>query len=231
MRQWIRSQDGWIRKLAEWSSTSFILIAVGIAPLDPTSDMPIWLKRTVIGLEFFILGFFTIEYLLRLWIAKRPLLYVFSLYGLIDLLSVLPFYLALGVDITALRSLRLLRLVRLWKHRGYTRVWVRLFNILKESKDEAIIFLMASVLIIYIAAVGIHQFEGRIQPQHFGTFSQSLWWAVGLLLDVEYGEVWPVTFFGKLFTAIIALVGIAIIAVPAGMIAGALIRAVRKNDE
>ena len=75
---------------------------------------------------------------------------------------------------------------------------------------------------LYIAAVGIHQFEADAQPEHFGTFAQSLWWAIGLLVDVDFGEIWPVTFGGKAFTAIIALVGIAIIAVPAGLMASAL---------
>ena len=75
---------------------------------------------------------------------------------------------------------------------------------------------------LYIAAVGIHQFESEAQPERFGTFAQSLWWAVGLLVDVDYGEIWPVTFGGKAFTAVIALIGIAIIAVPAGMVASAL---------
>ena len=81
---------------------------------------------------------------------------------------------------------------------------------------------VASALTLYIAAIGIHQFEHEAQPEHFGTLGQSLWWAVGLLVDVDYGEIWPVTFGGKALTAIIALIGIAIIAVPAGMVASAL---------
>ena len=84
------------------------------------------------------------------------------------------------------------------------------------------IFLISNGLTLYVAAAGIHQFEASAQPEYFGTFGQSLWWAVGLLVDVDYGEVWPVSFGGKAFTADIALVGIAIIAVPAGMVASAL---------
>lgn len=59
---------------------------------------------------------------------------------------------------------------------------------------------------LYIAAIGIHQFEADAQPEHFGTLGQSLWWAIGLMVDVDYGEIWPVTFGGKAFTAIIALI-------------------------
>ena len=160
--------------------------------------------------------------MLRLWIAERPWKYAFSVYGLIDLAAIVPFYLTWGTETTALRAVRLLRLVRLWKHRAYTRAWIRLARVLKDSREEAVIFLAASGLTLYISAVGIHQFEAEAQPEYFGTFTQSLWWAVGLLVDVDYGEIWPVTFGGKAFTAVIAFVGIAIIAVPAGMVASAL---------
>ena len=84
---------------------------------------------------------------------------------------------------------------------------------------------------VYIAAIGIHQFEADAQPEHFGTLGQSLWWAIGLLVDVDYGEIWPVTFGGKAFTAIIALVGIAIIAVPAGLVASALTKVASEQRE
>ena len=190
-------------------------------------------RQAITWIELAVLGLFTAEYALRLWIAERPWKYALSFYGLIDLAAILPFYLAWGTETTALRALRLLRLIRLWKHRGYTRAWLRLSRALKESREEATIFLVASGLTLYIAAVGIHQFEADAQPEHFGTLAQSLWWAIGLLVDVDYGEIWPVTFGGKAFTAVIALIGIAIIAVPAGLVASALTRVAteQRNDD
>ena len=74
-------------------------------------------RQAITWLELGILGVFTAEYLLRLWIAERPSKYAFSLYGLIDLVAILPFYLTWGTETTALRAIRLLRLIRLWKHR------------------------------------------------------------------------------------------------------------------
>ena len=179
-------------------------------------------RQAITWLEFGILSVFTAEYALRLWIAERPWKYALSLYGLIDLAAILPFYLAWGTETTALRAIRLLRLIRLWKHRAYARAWIRLARALKESREEATIFLVASALTLYVAAIGIHQFEAEAQPEHFGTLAQCLWWSMGLLVDVDYGEIWPVTFGGKAFTAVIAFIGIAIIAVPAGMVASAL---------
>ena len=216
LRQRLRDPEGRAHKTLELASTSLILIALGTAPLEATPTMSGPWRQAITWLELSILAIFTAEYLLRLWIAERPWKYAFSLYGLIDLAAILPFYLAWGSETTALRAIRLLRLIRLWKHRGYTRAWIRLASALRESREEATIFLVASALTVYIAAIGIHQFEADAQPEHFGTLGQSLWWAIGLLVDVDYGEIWPVTFGGKAFTAIIALVGIAIIAVPAG---------------
>ena len=83
---------------------------------------------------------------------------------------------------------------------------------------------------LYVAAIGIHQFEAEAQPEHFGTLAQCLWWSIGLLVDVAYGETWPVTFGGKAFTAVIALIGIAIIAVPAGMVVSALTKVASEQD-
>ena len=222
LRRRLRDPEELARKILERTSTSLIVVALGTAPLEATPGMTQGWQLAIRWLEFGVLAFFTAEYLLRLWIAERPWKYVFSFYGLIDLVAIVPFYLAWGTETTALRAVRLLRLVRLWKHRAYTQAWIRLARALKQSRHEAAIFLVASGLTLYVAAVGIHQFESQAQPEHFGTFTQSLWWAVGLLVDVDYGEVWPVTFGGKAFTAVIALVGIAIIAVPAGLIASAL---------
>ena len=231
LRQRLRNSEGRARKTLEWTSTSLILVALGTAPLEATPGMSEAWRKAITWLELGILGVFTAEYLLRLWIAERPSKYAFSLYGLIDLVAILPFYLTWGTETTALRAIRLLRLIRLWKHRGYTRAWIRLGRALRESREEATIFLVASALTLYIAAIGIHQFEHEAQPEHFGTLGQSLWWAVGLLVDVDYGEVWPVTFGGKAFTAIIALIGIAIIAVPAGLVASALTKVASEQRE
>lgn len=231
VRRRLRQPEGKARKALERTSTGLILVALTTAPLEASPGMKGGWQQAIAWLELGILGLFTAEYVLRLWIAERPWKYAFSFYGLIDLAAILPFYLAWGTETTALRALRLLRFIRLWKHRGYTRAWIRLATALKESREEAGIFLVASALTLYIAAVGIHQFEAEAQPEHFGTLAQSLWWSIGLLVDVEYGEIWPVTFGGKAFTAVIALIGIAIIAVPAGMVASALTKVARDNGD
>ena len=222
MRQRLRNPEGRTRKTLERVSTILIVVALMTVPLEAASGTTQAWQKAITWLELAILGFFTAEYALRFWIAERPWKYALSFYGIIDLAAIAPFYLTWGTETTALRAIRLLRLIRLWKHRGYARAWARLARALSDSREEALIFLAASALTLYVAAVGIHQFEADAQPQLFGTLAQSLWWALGLLVDVDYGEVWPVTFGGKAFTAVIAFIGIAIIAVSAGMVASAL---------
>ena len=99
--------------------------------------MPEGWRQAITWLELAILGVFTAEYLLRLWIAERPWKYALSFYGLIDLAAILPFYLTWGTETTALRAIRLLRLIRVWKHRGYTRAWIRLAKALMPSGGYA----------------------------------------------------------------------------------------------
>ncbi len=231
LRQGLRDPEGRARKTLERTSTILILAALITAPFAGTTGAVTGWQKAVTYLDLAILFAFTAEYGLRLWIADRPRMYALSFYGLIDLVAILPFFLMLGTDTTALRGIRLLRVAFLWKHKAFSRAWIRLAMALKDSRDEAMIFLVASALILYIASLGIYQFESSAQPEHFGTFAKSFWWSVGLLLDVEYGEIWPVTIGGKAFTAVIALVGIAIVAVPAGMVASALTRIANDPNE
>ena len=126
IRQRLRNPEGNSRKILEWTSTSLILLALGTAPLEVTPGIGSEWQQAITWLELGILGAFTAEYVLRLWIAERAWKYAFSFYGLIDLAAILPFYFTWGTGTTALRAIRLLRLIRLWKHRGYTQAWVRL---------------------------------------------------------------------------------------------------------
>ena len=121
LRQRLRNPEGRARKTLEWGSTSLILVALGTAPLEATPGMSEGWHQASRWLELGILGIFTAEYVLRLWLAERPWKYALSFYGLIDLAAILPFYLTWGTETTALRAIRLLRLIRLWKHRGYAR--------------------------------------------------------------------------------------------------------------
>lgn len=170
-------------------------------------------------------AFFTFEYIGRLLYSRRTWHYALSFYGIVDLLAILPFYLASGVDLRSVRAVRLLRVVRVLKLARYSRALNRLTIAVRLIHEELILFAGISVVLIYIAAVGIYYFEHAAQPAHFSSILHSLWWAVITLTTVGYGDVYPVTVGGRLFTFGILLVGIGVIALPSGLFASALSRA------
>lgn len=165
---------------------------------------------------------FTIEYGLRLSLSLSPWRFATSFYGLIDLAAILPFYLATGLDLRSLRAVRLMRLFRIGKLPRYGHAMDRFAAAFKLIRSELVLFFSASGIVIYLAAVGIYLFEHDHQPEQFASVFDGLWWAVASLTTVGYGDVYPVTVGGKAFTMVVLIIGLGIVAVPAGLIASAL---------
>ncbi len=167
---------------------------------------------------------FATEYLLRILVAEHRWSFIFSFYGLVDLAAFLPFYIATGVDLRAVRALRLLRVFRILKFLRYTKAIDRFKAAFAELKDEMAVFLVAALLTVFLSSVGIYYFESETQPDKFGSVFQCMWWAVVTLTTVGYGDVYPVTMGGRIFTSVVLILGIGIIAVPTGLFAAAMKR-------
>ncbi|PLX59583.1 ion transporter [Sedimenticola selenatireducens] len=176
-------------------------------------------------IESVIVILFTIEYLLRIYVSDKKLSYVLSFYGLIDLAAILPFYLSTGLDLRSLRIFRLLRLFRLLKILRYNKAIDRFFRAYQIAKEEIVLFVTVTLMLLYLSAVGIYYFENSAQPEAFSSVFSSLWWAVTTLSTVGYGDVYPITLGGRLFTFVILMIGLGIVAVPAGLLASALSKA------
>lgn len=172
---------------------------------------------------------FTIEYILRIIVSDRKLGFIFSFYGLVDLFAILPFYLTTTIDLRSIRVLRLFRLIRIFKIFRYSAALSRLGSAFMSIKEELVIFLIATVFLIYLSSVGIYYFENPAQPENFSSVFHSLWWAVATLTTVGYGDIYPVTIGGKVFTFFILMVGLGVVAVPAGLLASAMTEALNKN--
>jgi len=185
-------------------------------------------KQILDFIEIIATIIFTIEYILRIYVAQNKLKYIFSFYGIIDLISILPFYLSLATDAQVLKILRIFRILRLFKLGRYHKSIIHFQKAFKEAKEEFFLFLFFTLVLFYISAVGIYFFEHQAQPQNFPSVFASMWWAVATLTTVGYGDVYPVTVGGKIFTAIILILGLGIVSVPAGIIASALTKA---NEE
>lgn len=187
----------------------------------------LWLER----FETLSVIAFSLEYLLRVYVASPKKSYVFSFFGLVDLAAILPFFIGLQFDLRSVRALRLLRLFRILKLARYSAAARRFHRALIIAKEEIVLFLGAALIILYLAAVGIYQFENDAQPEAFGSVFHCLWWAVATLTTVGYGDVYPITVGGRIFTFVILVVGLGVISVPAGLVASALAQARKMEDD
>ncbi len=179
--------------------------------------------------EAIVVAIFTFEYLYRIWSAEERVKFIFSFFGLIDLIAIAPFYFAPMLDLETLRLVRLLRLARLLKLTRYSKALNRFALSINDSKEELLIFMLASFVMLYLAAVGIYHFEHEAQPEVFRSIFDCLWWSIATLTTVGYGDIYPITFGGRLFTFSILMLGLGLIAVPTGIIASSL-STLRKQD-
>lgn len=195
--------------------------------------------------EIITVIFFSTEYLLRLWSIvddedgkySRPILgrlrYIFTPLALVDLFSVLPFYLPLLLpfDLRFIRMLRLIRLVRVLKLGHYSRSLSMLTRVLKAKKAEmAASFFIVFLLLIFSSTV-IYYLEHDAQPDKFRSIPASLWWGVITLTTVGYGDMAPVTVLGKVFAGLIAFCGVGVFAIPSAIFVSGLLEEIRHVNE
>jgi len=169
--------------------------------------------------------FFLLEYLARIWVARQRLSFIFSFWGLVDLIAILPLILSifgLSLDLVMVRILRLLRLFSMLKIGRYSKTIESFVLAFGLAKEQLALTLCAAMLVIFVASAGIYQFEHEAQPSVFTTFFDALWWSIATLTTVGYGDIYPITNGGKAFTTIVLFAGLGVVALPAGIIAAAL---------
>ncbi|MEK9608042.1 MAG: ion transporter [Flavobacteriaceae bacterium] len=217
----------------------YILIIANVIAMILESHVSI---RNIYGSYFHVfeaisIYIFSFEYLYRIRLSfqekrmKGVYKYVFSAYGLIDLISILPFFLnqLVKVDGRFLRILRLFRLTRIFKlGRGSSSL--KLFiKALNGVKNELKFTLFLSLLAILFSASAIYYLEHESQPEKFSSITESIWWATVSLATVGYGDVYPVTAGGKIFASIISLIGIGIVAIPTGIISASFVEEIHNQ--
>ncbi|MGF6228316.1 voltage-gated potassium channel [Inquilinus ginsengisoli] len=199
-------------------------LSMGIETLP---GLPGWAATVLAVSESVVVAVFTAEYVLRLATTPAPGAYARGFFGVVDLLAIAPFYLGLvfagiGIDLRAVRALRLLRLVRLLKLARYNSAIDRLTSAWRAVKEEIVVFGAAAVIVLYVCALVIYQFEHDAQPEAFASVFDAMWWAAVTLTTVGYGDVYPVTAIGRIFTVLMLFVALGIIAIPTGLVASAL---------
>lgn len=192
--------------------------------------------------EVFSVIFFSVEYVLRLWVAnetpafKKPFIgnirYALTPLSLIDLLAVLPFYLPFfGVDLRSLRMLRLFRLFRFLKIVRYMKALSLINEVVKEKREELAISTLFTLFMLLITSSIMYYIERDGPSDAFTSIPETMWWGIATLTTVGYGDVYPETGMGKFLGGIIAILGIGLFALPTGILASGFSEQIAKTKE
>lgn len=213
---------------------AFIIISIVFVILD-TFHLPAWYQATSRVVELAAMVVFSAEYILRIWTAplaypdKTPAMarikYIFSPMALVDLLSILPSYLPLFLPsaFTALRGLRIIRLLRVFKITRYNDTLTVMGRVFKKKAHQLFSSTIIVFLLMLIASMVMFDIESAAQPDKFDNAISAFWWAVSTVTTVGYGDLYPITTAGKIIGSAIAFMGIGLVAVPTGIISAGFI--------
>jgi len=204
-----------------------ILASVIVAMLDSVQSIHEHLKTEFYILEWAFTILFTLEYLFRVYVSRRPSMYIFSAWGLIDLIAILPTYLSLmfmGYQyLLIVRIIRLLRVFRILRLVRFTSEGLYLIRALRAAFFKISIFFLTILIIVVLLGTIMYVVEGG---QHgFSSIPQSIYWAIITITTVGYGDIVPYTILGKFIASVAMIIGYAIIAVPTGIVTSEMIRA------
>lgn len=197
-----------------------ILTSIGVVMAASVTHLNLRFGRSFVVLEWFFTLLFTIEYALRLYCSRRPLRYALSFYGLVDLISILPTYMALlfpeAHALIDVRILRLMRVFRIFKLTSYVAEFQTLGHALKSSARKILIFLAVVFMVVLILGTLLYVVEGA--EHGFTSIPTSVYWAISTITTVGYGDLTPKTDLGRFIASVIMLMGWGTLAVPTGIV-------------
>lgn len=209
-----------------------ILISLNVVAIIIESVEPIRQHYEAFFESFEIVSvtIFSVEYVLRLWTAnenkmfQKPVIgnlrYALTPLAIIDLLAILPFFLPFtGLDLRFVRMMRLFRLFRLFKIARYVKALIVINLVLKEKREELFTSIIITFFLLLFTSTLMYYVEHEAQPESFASIPETMWWSIATLTTVGYGDIYPITALGKLFGGAIAVLGIGLFALPAGILA------------
>jgi voltage-gated potassium channel len=203
-----------------------IIISVLLVMLESVPGIRKDHQDLLITLEWVITGIFTIEYITRIIIVKKPWRYIFSFYGIIDFLAVLPSYLGMIVisyqGFMVIRVLRLLRVFRIFKLTRYTAAGRNLARAIWNSREKISVFIFFVIILVILIGTIMYLVEGEVNG--FKSIPVSIYWAIVTLTTVGYGDISPATSLGQFLASLVMIMGYAIIAVPTGIVTAEMMR-------
>lgn len=236
----------WGSKLTDVFLATLITISIVAVVLESISSLEERFEGIFYWLEVFTVCVFTVEYILRVWSSiesatyKRSgnglsarLRFMITPHAVIDIVAIIPFYLMMfgafgGLDMRFLRSIRLLRILKLTR---YSSAFDMLATCCKENLRSLSAAFFVLLTIMLLAASGMYFFERHAQPVDFGSIPAAMWWAFATLTTVGYGDVTPITAGGKVFGALITVVGVGMVALPTGILASGYAQQIRLRSD
>lgn len=229
-----------INRAIEIGLILLILVNVIAIALESVPSLMATYEQQFYVLELISVFIFTLEYLARVWSCvelspkarAEPMMarikYMTTPMVLIDLAAILPFYITflIGVD---LRFLRVMRLLRIFKLTRYSEAMTTMFEVLREEKSVLVAAAFIMFILVVLASSGIYLLEHDIQPEAFGSIPAAMWWSIITLTTVGFGDVTPITAGGKAFGVVVAIVGVGMVAMPAGILASGFANAFRRR--
>ncbi|WP_109434069.1 MULTISPECIES: ion transporter [Aquimarina] len=222
--------DKWSRRV-DLFIISLIFLNVVAVVLESVNSLKKDYQSVFDTIEIFSICVFTVEYVFRIWSItekkehSKPVMgrlkYLFSFYSIIDLIAVVPAYIPLliTVDSRVIRGVRLVRLFRILKLSRYNRAFSHIRTVIRSKKEELIISLFAVLTLLVVSSSLMYFVENKAQPEAFSSIPATMWWGVATLTTVGYGDVYPITSLGKFMAGIMAILGVGLFALPAGILA------------
>ena len=211
-----------------------ILISVALVMLESIPTIRQEHRHLLKLSEWLITIIFTLEYILRIIIVRKPFKYIFSFYGVIDLLSVIPTYLSLVIigsqSLIVIRVLRLLRVFRILKLTRYSQAGRSLAKALWASRAKVSVFIFFVIILVVIIGTIMYLVEGD-KDSGFTSIPRGIYWAIVTLTTVGYGDISPTSAFGQFLASIVMIMGYAILAVPTGIVTAEILRPTKNNTQ
>ncbi|MCR5546613.1 MAG: ion transporter [Lachnospiraceae bacterium] len=199
-----------------------------------TFDLPEKMVDLMSKVELVTVVIFSIEYILRVWTAdylypdegevKSRIKYIFSFFGMVDLLSILPYFLLiLPSGMVAFRILRVFRIFRLFKINAQYDAFNVIMDVLKQKKEQIISSVCIVGIMMLAASLLMYSVEHEAQPDVFENAFSGVWWSVSALLTVGYGDIYPITTIGKSLAIVLSFLGVGLVAIPTGIISAGFV--------
>ena len=224
--------DTWKGKLFDIVLLVVIVVSIALVMLESVKSVRENNRELLKILEWVITIIFTLEYILRIVIINKPWRYIFSFYGIIDFLSVIPSYLGLVIvgshSLMIIRALRLLRVFRILKLTRYTQAGSSLARALWNSRAKISVFIFFISIIVVLVGTLMYLVEG--DAGGFTSIPRSIYWAIVTLTTVGYGDISPITPLGQFLASALMIIGYAIIAVPTGIVTAEMIKSTPKTN-